>query len=158
MKRIREYVGGVWRRPQPARRRHGERGAALAELAMVVPVMLILLLVVFDLGRGFHGYMSVTNGARHAARAAMQDRLSCTKADLQPYVVNGSSPYAVTFAAPVEAGGLCYVTVSYHYTPVLPFVTTAFELPGVGPVGPLWDGNMSETAVAKVDGKTGDGA
>jgi Flp pilus assembly protein TadG len=124
---------------------------------MVVPIMLVLLLVVFDLGRGFHAYTSVTNGARHAARVAMQEDKTCTKASLATFVQSGSSPYTVTFADPVETDGLCYLTVSYHYTPVLPFVSTAFELPGIGPVGPLWDGNMSVTAVAKVDGKTGDG-
>ena len=41
-----------------------ERGAALAELAMVVPIMLLLLLVVFDFGQGFLAYISVTDGAR----------------------------------------------------------------------------------------------
>lgn len=157
MKQIWQYVEGVWRRPRHPRRRRGEQGVALAELAMVVPIMLALLLVVFDLGRGFHAYISVTNGARHAARVAMEDDKTCTKSSLATFVQNGSSPYAVTFADPVESGGLCYVTVGYHYTPILPFVTSAFELPGIGPVGPLWDGNLSETAIAKVDGKTGDG-
>jgi hypothetical protein len=157
MNRNWKRVEGVWRRSRGRRRRRGEQGAALAELAMVVPVMLALLLVVFDLGRGFHAYVSVTNGARHAARVAMQDDKACTKSSLTTFVQNGSSPYAVTFADPVESGGLCYVTVSYHYTPILPFVTTAFELPGIGAVGPIWDGNLSETAIAKVDGKTGDG-
>lgn len=155
MTRIYEHhaIGGIG--PGHARHRHGEQGAALAELAMVVPVMLILLLVVFDFGRGFHAYISVTNGARHAARVAMQDDKTCTKASLSTFVQNGSSPYAVTFSDPVETGGLCYVTVSYAYTPILPFVTGAFELPGLGAIGPLWDGTLSETAVAKVDGKTG---
>ena len=152
MKQIREYLG---RGPHDARRRRREQGAALAELTMVVPVMLVLLLVVFDLGRGFHAYISVTNGARHAARVAMQDDKSCTTSSLATFAQNGSSPYAVTFADPVEASGLCYVTVGYHYTPILPFVTTAFELPGMGTIGPLWDGNLSGTAISKVDGKTG---
>ena len=122
---------------------------------MVVPIMLAMLLVVFDFGRGFHAYVSVTNGARHAARVAMQDDKTCTKTDLKSFAENGSSPYLVSVSDPVEASGLCYVTVSYSYTPILPFVTTSFALPGIGAVGPLWDGTMSATAVAKVDGKTG---
>lgn len=117
---------------------------------MVVPVMLLMLLVVFDFGRGFHAYISVTNGARHAARVAMNEDLSCTKADLQAFALNGSSPYAVTMPEPVETSGLCYVTVNYTYTPILPFVTSAFELPVLGDIGPLWDGTMTETAVAKM--------
>ncbi len=116
---------------------------------MVVPVMLLMLLVVFDFGRGFHAYISVTNGARHAARLAMDDDKDCTTADLQAFAQNGASPYTVVLETPVETGGLCYVTVSYTYVPVLPFVTSQFELPGIGQVGPLWDGTMSETAVSK---------
>ena len=121
---------------------------------MVVPVMLLLLLVVFDFGRGFHAYISVTNGARHAARLAMDEDKSCTQADLATFAQNGSSPYVVTVPEPVESGGLCYVTVAYTYTPVLPFVTGSFELPGIGRVGPLWNGTLSETAVSKIDGGT----
>ena len=135
--------------------RNRERGAALAELVIVVPVMLAMLLVVYDFGRGFHAYISVTNGARHAARVAMHDDKGCNKADLAVFAQNGSSPYTVTVADPVEQGGLCSVTVSYTYSPVLPFVTTSFDLPGVGTVGPLWNGTMSETAVAKVGEITG---
>ena len=157
MDRVCGYLDRVRRGLRGDRRRQHEQGVALAELAMVVPIMLVLLLVVFDFGRGFHAYISVTNGARHAARVAMEDDKGCTKASLATFVQNGSSPYAVTFADPVESDGLCYVTVGYQYTPVLPFVTSSFELPMIGPVGPLWDGNLSGTAIAKIDGKTGSG-
>ena len=126
-----------------------ERGAALAELAMVAPLMLVMLLVVFDFGRGFHAYISVTNGARQAARAALQDDKDCTLSDLQTPAENGASPYSVVVASPVEASGLCSITVSYTYAPVLPFVTSSFSLPMIGDIGPLWDGSMSETAVSK---------
>ena len=135
--------------------RKRERGAALAELVVVVPVMLTMLLVVFDFGRGFHAYISVTNGARHAARVAMHDDKGCNKADLAAIAQNGSSPYNVAVSDPVEKDGLCYVTVSYDYTPVIPFVTTSFQFPGMPEFGPLWDGTMTETAVSQVDEITG---
>ena len=54
-----------------------ERGAALAELAMVVPLALALLLMVFDLGQGFLAYISVADAARDGARVAMQDAVEC---------------------------------------------------------------------------------
>jgi Flp pilus assembly protein TadG len=134
----------------PSRRhaRDGERGAALAELAMVVPLMLALLLVVFDLGRGFLAYISVANAARDGARVAMQDNVACTNAALSTTVTNAASPYTVTFTAVSPGGdpntGRCRVTVTHTYTPILPFVTSSFSLPGVGTVGPLWNGTMSE--------------
>ena len=122
---------------------------------MVVPVMLAMLLVVFDFGRGFHAYISVTNGARHAARVAMHEDKSCTKDDLQAFAQNGSSPYTVTVADPVESEGLCFVTVSYTYSPILPFITSPISLPAIGTFGPVWDGTMTQTAVSLVDDSPG---
>jgi len=135
-------------RPKDGRR--GERGAALAELALVVPLMLLLLLVVFDFGQGFLAYISVTNGARDAARASVDPDRDCSWADLRRTAENSSSPRSVTVsvAADVPAAGQCSVTVSHTYQPILPFVTSSFSLPIVGTIGPLWDGTMSETMVA----------
>lgn len=116
---------------------------------MIVPIALLMLLVIFDFGRGFHAYISVTNGARHAARAAVNDDVNCTLGDLQTATQNGASHYNVSVSNPVESGGLCSITVSYAYTPVLPFVTGSFSLPIVGQVGPFWNGTMLETAVSK---------
>jgi Flp pilus assembly protein TadG len=125
-----------------------ERGAALAELAMVVPIALALLLVVFDLGRGFLAYISVANAARDGARVAMQDDVECSNTDLSTAVNNAASPYTVTFTTAVVSGR-CRVTVNHTYTPILPFVTSSFSLPFMGTVGPLWNGTMSETMVSE---------
>ena len=133
--------------PTP-RHARDERGAALAELTMVVPVMLALLLVVFDLGRGFLAYISVSNAARDGARVAMQEDVDCTNAALATAITNAAGPYAVTFTAMAPDGdptpGRCRVTVNYTYSPIVPFVTSSFSLPIMGTVGPLWNGNMSE--------------
>src|SRR5688572_7588752 len=139
---------------QPSRRhaRDGERGAALAELAMVVPIMLALLLVVFDLGRGFLAYIAVSDAARDGARVAMLYDLPCTDPSVQPAVrtaaQNTASPHSVTVVVTVPATDRCSVRVNHTYTPILPFVTSSFTLPGMGTVGPLWNGTMSETMVS----------
>jgi Flp pilus assembly protein TadG len=131
-----------------AQQPRSERGAALAELAMIVPIALALLLVVFDMGRGFLAYISISNAARDGARVAMQDDVDCTNAALSTTVTNAASPYAVTFTAS-EASGRCTVTVNHTYSPILPFVTSSFSLPGMGTVGPLWSGTMSESMVSE---------
>ena len=115
---------------------------------MVVPIALALLLVVFDLGRGFLAYISVANAARDGARVAMQDDVECSNPDLSTAVSNAASPYTVTFTTAVVSGR-CQVTVSHTYTPILPFVTSSFSLPFMGTVGPLWNGTMSETMVSE---------
>lgn len=124
---------------QPLRMRdsgRGERGAAVAELAIALPVLLSLLLVVFDFGRGFHAYISIANGARDAARVSMQDSAN-EKITSAARAGAGSYGSEVTFTIDpgtcgVPAAGLRRVAVSYSHSSILPFV------------GDFWDGNMSQ--------------
>ncbi|HUS17480.1 MAG TPA: TadE/TadG family type IV pilus assembly protein, partial [Chloroflexia bacterium] len=62
---------------QPLRRawrsRVQRRGQALLELALVLPLLAVLLLGVFDIGRAFADQESVTNAARQGARYAARN-------------------------------------------------------------------------------------
>ena len=51
-----------------------ERGQALVELALVLPILLLILMAIVDLGRIYHGFLSVTTSAREAARQAALGR------------------------------------------------------------------------------------
>ena len=53
--------------PRPGR----AKGQALAEFAIVLPIVLLLLLALFDLGRAVFIYNGLTNGAREGARLAI---------------------------------------------------------------------------------------
>lgn len=44
-----------------------EDGVSLAELALLLPVFLLLVLGVFDFGNGFNTYIGMTNAAREGA-------------------------------------------------------------------------------------------
>ena len=56
----------------PFRRRvSGGRGQALAEFAIVFPIVILLLLGLFDLGRAVLLYNGLTNAAREGARLAI---------------------------------------------------------------------------------------
>jgi len=48
----------------------GERGAALIELAIALPVLLLLLTLIFDAGLGFSAARTTSSAARSAARVA----------------------------------------------------------------------------------------
>ena len=55
-----------------ARRGHARtRGQGLVEFALVAPVFLLILLAIFDFGRGIFAYTSVSNAAREGARLAI---------------------------------------------------------------------------------------
>jgi Flp pilus assembly protein TadG len=47
-----------------------ERGANLIEAALVLPLLLLLLAGVVDLGRAFYSYVTLTNAVREGARFA----------------------------------------------------------------------------------------
>jgi len=55
--------------------KRGEHGANLAEFAIIVPLLLIVLLSAVDFGRVFKSYIVITNAARVGARMAA--RLPC---------------------------------------------------------------------------------
>lgn len=52
---------------QPVRN-DAQEGQSLVELALLLPVLLLIMAGVLDLGRAFHAYVTVTNAAREGAR------------------------------------------------------------------------------------------
>lgn len=55
---------------QPSRRRSARStsGQELVELALLLPLLLLIVFGVLDLGRLFHAYITITNSAREGAR------------------------------------------------------------------------------------------
>jgi Flp pilus assembly protein TadG len=51
-----------------ARRKNGEKGQALVEFALLVPIFLLLMFSIIDFGMGFYSWITVTNSAREGAR------------------------------------------------------------------------------------------
>jgi Flp pilus assembly protein TadG len=49
-------------------RMNGEKGQALVEFALLIPIFLILLFAIVDFGMGFYSWITVTNSAREGAR------------------------------------------------------------------------------------------
>jgi Flp pilus assembly protein TadG len=50
------------------RNRRGEKGQALVEFTLLVPVFLVLAFAIVDFGMGFYSWITITNGAREGAR------------------------------------------------------------------------------------------
>jgi len=58
-----------WRHSR-ARRKDGERGSEIAEAAMVLPILFLLLFSIYWFGRAFSIYGTINHAAREGARAA----------------------------------------------------------------------------------------
>ena len=60
-------------------RRSGQRGQAMAELAIAVPVVLVLLLAVVQLAAVYNNWVALTDAARAGARVAATSRTNSNR-------------------------------------------------------------------------------
>jgi Flp pilus assembly protein TadG len=110
-------------------RGRGARAQSLVEFALVLPLFLLLLMGILDLGRGVAAYNSVANAARSAARVAIvnQNVDAVRQAAVDEAV--GLTPLTVTFDPNVNGDDPCVITVclvrvevSYEYVPATPLI------------------------------------
>ena len=107
-----------------ARRKNGEKGQALVEFALLVPIFLLLLFAIIDFGMGFYSWITVTNGAREGARLGavlatqqqIEDRVYQTVS-----LPNESTQMTVTVTnAQGQPGESVVVKVDYDYDLITP--------------------------------------
>ncbi len=58
--------------------RHGQRGIAMTEFAIVVPILLLLMLAAAEIGRAFYQYNTLTKAVRDGARYLTEHSLQGT--------------------------------------------------------------------------------
>jgi Flp pilus assembly protein TadG len=134
------------RRSTPRRARHGQ---ALVEFALVIPIFLLVLVAIFDLGRAVFAYNTLTNAAREGARIAIVNQYKPTivaRAKQQTAIVELNDPsvqvdfYQVnadgtpdtsTQCALVAVGCLAVVSFEATYQPITPFVSNIVFSNGV---------------------------
>lgn len=114
------------------RRRRGRdprRGQSLVEFALILPILLILLVGLLDLGRAVAAYNSVSNGARSGARVAIVDQNLDAITTAVESEAFGLPAVEVDFDGDIESdptcpriGCLIEVTVSTDYAPATPII------------------------------------
>ena len=96
-----------------------EQGQDLVELALLLPLLLIIMVIVLDMGRAFNTYMVLTNAAREGARLATRDPHNVTAihgAALYETRNAGLSDGDVTISViPASSGNPVRVTVQYGF-------------------------------------------
>jgi Flp pilus assembly protein TadG len=121
---------------------HLDRGSAAVEMALVLPMLLLVLFGLIDFGRGFNAQMQLTQAAREAVRVkALRGTDADASARVAAATVGLTAPLpSVTTSTPCAAGDTtsnASVTVSYSFhfiTPLGPIarIFGASTLPGVG--------------------------
>ena len=119
------------------RNRSPHKGQTLVEFALILPIFLFLLVVIFDFGRAVYYYNAIHNAAREGARYGVIHPSSTD----YPNIVARAKEYAIGMGVSditVWVGPGVYenvgninnptimVTVSYSFTPVTPFVAQLF--------------------------------
>jgi Flp pilus assembly protein TadG len=123
------------------RGRQRTAGQSIAEFALVFPVLIVMLVAIFDFGRLVFAYNDITNAAREGTRVGIIDQTSAT---IKNEVISQATSLAiapadvvVTFAKsddptkpcgatsttpPTMLDCLVVVTVSYNWRAITPIV------------------------------------
>jgi len=132
-----------------SRRHRAGRGQALVEFALVIPIFLLILIAIFDLGRGVFAYNSITNAAREGARLAIVNQTTASitaKAIANAAIAETDAPnVTVAFkeagpnadpstnanCSPMKID--CFAVVSFQttYRPITPIVSQLIFSSGV---------------------------
>lgn len=128
-----------------ADRRKGERGQAIIELALTLPLLLLVLLGIFDFGLMFQRFEVVANAAREAARVAVLPDYTVGQAQthanlyLQSGGVNGATvncaPDTITLStSPAKTVDVMRCVVTYNHQHIF-----------VGQIMTLFGGSLGST-------------
>lgn len=110
-------------------------GQALVEFALVFPLIMLLLVAVFDLGRLVFAYTDITNAARSGARVAIVNQSVVAVRDAAKRQATGlgltDADVGVAFPAcpTIDIGCIAQVDVRFEWTAITPIIGNI-----VGPV------------------------
>lgn len=114
---------------EPGRRASGERGAAMVELALIVPLLLALVFGIYQFGRGYNAKVELTGAVREGARAVALTTPANASAAATTAVTGGApgldTPSIVVTVvsscpSPAPAGANAVVRANYPLTYSIP--------------------------------------
>jgi Flp pilus assembly protein TadG len=142
----------------PGRPHPSQSGQAVIELALTLPLLLVIVMGIFDFGLMFQRYEVVTNAAREGARVGVLPNYTTADAQAraQQYLTSGglssgsatinAAVAATTFGTPAKTVNQVTVTVAYPYT--YPFIGPILNLVG----GSLGSVTLQSVSTMRVEG------
>ena len=87
--------------------RHGERGNALIETAITMPILLLLMVGIFEIGRAYETWQVLANAAREGARMSVvpNSDTATTTARVRQYMADGQLPKSAQAVVNVNTAG-----------------------------------------------------
>ena len=105
-----------------------QKGQAIVETALILPILLMLLFGITDFGRLFHAYLTLDHAGREAARAASvgtEDGVILSKIIEDTSSLNGfnpGNPISPAGKANRENGSNVTITLTYQFNFLTPFI------------------------------------
>lgn len=130
-------------------RMRSERGAALLEAAITIPMLLLISVGIFEFGRAWQTWQVLTNAAREGARLAVlpDPTPGVPEARVREYMTGGQLPGAQTAAVNVNrsstitvngaAVSASEVTIDYPFSFIVLQPVARLVSPGTSVGGPL---------------------
>ena len=105
------------------KRFRNQRGAALLETAITLPLILLVSVAIFEFGRAYQTWQVLTNAAREGARIAVLDSYTDAQvtSTVQNYLTGGRLPNAASASiqvvrnVPFGPGTASRITVNYPF-------------------------------------------
>ena len=135
-----------------------ERGSAMVEAAITIPLLLVLMVGIFEVGRAYQTWQVLTNAAREGARMSITPSSTPvdTTALIRQYMSDGQLQNAATAVVSVDktssinvngtAVSASLVTVDYPFSFIMLQPVVRLVAPGATVGGPI---TMRATAVMR---------
>jgi len=119
----REKKRTLWHRSIRKMISHGVKGDTLVEFALLLPILMLILMGIFDLGRAFHAYIVIANAAREGARYGVvhpDDHDGVVAA--AEALIAGLDPEELTISATCPSNETVRVEITYDFYVVTPLM------------------------------------
>ena len=138
--------------------RNRERGSAMVETAICIPLLLVLMVGIFEVGRAYETWQVLTNAAREGARVAVLPSGSAadTTALVRQYMSTGQLTKSATASVVINEGAsidvngtpvsASMVTVDYPFEFIMLQPIVRLVAPGATVGGPI---TMHATAIMR---------
>lgn len=142
---------------KPDTRKH-ERGNAMVETAIAIPILLMLMVGIFEVGRAYETWQVLTNAAREGARMSVtpSSDTETTTALIRQYMADGqlteseSAAVVVDKNASIDVNGTAIsaslITVDYPFEFIMLQPVVRLVAPGATVGGPI---TMRATSVMR---------
>lgn len=101
-------------------------GQGLVEFVILLPILVLFIMIIFDLGRVAYVYSTIHNAAREGARYASIHHQTATTteiADAAKQLTTGLDPALMSILTSYPSSEIVQITINYQFTTATPIIT-----------------------------------